>query len=155
MTAHKPIKVIDLFAGPGGLGEGFSSLTNSEGKREFSLGVSIEMDPIAHMTLSLRALYRAFPIGEVPDCYYDYIKGKITREQLCKHPNIPKWAQDAADEAKNAELGKTPAKDVDKWIRTALNGDKEWVLIGGPPCQAYSLVGRARRTREDIKVCVC
>lgn len=151
MTAHKSIKVIDLFAGPGGLGEGFSSLTNSEGKREFSLGVSIEMDPIAHMTLSLRALYRAFPIGEVPDCYYDYVKGKITREQLFNHPSIPKWARDAADEAKNAELGKTPAKDVDKWIKTALNGDKEWVLIGGPPCQAYSLVGRARRTREDIK----
>jgi len=151
MTEHKPIKVIDLFAGPGGLGEGFSSLTNKDGQRHFSLGVSIEKDPIAHMTLSLRALYRAFPRGEVPDCYYDYVKGKISREQLFNHPDVPKRVHDAVDEAKNAELGKTPPSEVDKWIRKALNGEKEWVLIGGPPCQAYSLVGRARRTREDIK----
>lgn len=151
MTKHKPIKVIDLFAGPGGLGEGFSSLTTPEGQRNFSLGVSIEKDPIAHMTLSLRALYRAFPTGKVPDCYYQYVKGKITRDQLLNHPEVTKQVRDAVDEAKNAELGKTPPSEVDKWIKKALNGDKEWVLIGGPPCQAYSLVGRARRTREDIK----
>ena len=69
MEKQHPIPVIDLFAGPGGLGEGFSSLTDANGDRHFDLRVSIEKDPIAHKTLSLRALFRAFPKGKVPDCY--------------------------------------------------------------------------------------
>ncbi|MGH2959236.1 MAG: DNA cytosine methyltransferase, partial [Solirubrobacterales bacterium] len=86
MTQRAPIPVIDLFAGPGGLGEGFSSLTEPEGGRRFEVRVSIEKDEIAHKTLSLRALFRSFPDGKVPDCYYDYVRGKITREQLFAHP---------------------------------------------------------------------
>ncbi|PHV09386.1 DNA (cytosine-5-)-methyltransferase [Janthinobacterium sp. BJB412] len=151
MTKHKPVKVIDLFAGPGGLGEGFSSLTNEDGERNFSLRVSIEKNPIAHKTLSLRALFRAFPKGEVPDCYYDYVKGKITREELFKHSDVPDEARNAAKEAKNVELGKISPAEVDSWIAEALDGADEWVLIGGPPCQAYSLAGRARRTRETLE----
>lgn len=151
MVRHKPIPVIDLFAGPGGLGEGFSSLTDANGDRHFSLRVSIEKDPIAHKTLSLRALFRYFPKGVVPDCYYDYIKGKITREQLFAHPDVPNEARAAALEAKNAELGKTPHEEIDGWIDSALEGNREWVLIGGPPCQAYSIAGRSRRSRETTE----
>jgi len=150
-VTQKPIPVIDLFAGPGGLGEGFSSLTDKEGNRRFALRVSIEKDPIAHRTLSLRALYRHFPKGKAPACYYDYVKGKISRAQLFAHPDIPEEARAAALEAKNAELGKTPPEEVDGWIESALEGNKEWVLIGGPPCQAYSLAGRSRRTRETTE----
>lgn len=151
MTKHKAIKVIDLFAGPGGLGEGFSSLTNIDGERNFSLRVSIEKDPIAHKTLSLRALFRSFPKNKVPDCYYDYVQGKITREALFEHPDVSEEARNAISEAKNVELGKVAPANVDNWITEALNGEDEWVLIGGPPCQAYSLVGRARRSRETLK----
>ena len=71
------IPVIDLFAGPGGLGEGFSSLINGNGERSFAVKLSIEKDPVAHNTLTLRALFRAFPSGLVPDCYYDYVRGDI------------------------------------------------------------------------------
>ena len=53
-----PIPIIDLFAGPGGLGEGFSS--EISGKRPFRIAVSVEKDPFAHKTLSLRAFYRYF-----------------------------------------------------------------------------------------------
>lgn len=148
MALQIPIPVIDLFAGPGGLGEGFSSLTDKDGKRRFALRVSIEKDPVAHRTLSLRALFRHFPKGQAPSCYYDYIKGKISREQLFAHPDVTEDARTAALEAKNAELGKTPHKEIDGWIETALDGNREWVLIGGPPCQAYSLAGRSRRTKE-------
>ncbi|XLZ69059.1 DNA cytosine methyltransferase [Massilia sp. SR12] len=151
MTKHKPVKVIDLFAGPGGLGEGFSSLTDQDGNKSFSLGVSIEKDPVAHRTLSLRALYRYFPKDEVPQCYYDYVQGMITREALFAHPDVPEEARSAANEARNAELGKVEPTEVDGWIQAALNGENEWVLIGGPPCQAYSLAGRARRTRETVE----
>ncbi len=150
MAKQKPVPVIDLFAGPGGLGEGFSSLTDENGDRCFDLRISIEKDAIAHKTLSLRALLRAFPKGKVPDCYYDYARGEITRKQLFEHPDVPEEARKAASEAKNAELGKIPPEEVDSWIGNALEGADEWVLIGGPPCQAYSVVGRSRRTKQAL-----
>ncbi|MCH8905218.1 MAG: DNA cytosine methyltransferase, partial [Bacteroidetes bacterium] len=45
-----------------------------------------------------------------------------------------------------AELGSQefPSKLIDARIKKGLKNTKNWVLIGGPPCQAYSLVGRSR-----------
>lgn len=139
-----PIPVIDLFAGPGGLGEGFSSLLDDEQNRIFKIKLSIEMDDQAHQTLELRAFFREFPVGEAPKDYYDYLAQKITREELFKrHPD---QAESARREAWHAELGgeATPKRVVHDRISTALGNPDDWVLIGGPPCQAYSLVGRSR-----------
>jgi DNA (cytosine-5)-methyltransferase 1 len=139
-----PIPVIDLFAGPGGLGEGFSSLTNDAGERMFKIKLSIEMDELAHRTLELRAFFREFPVGEAPKDYYDYLARKISREELfIRHP---RQAERAWQEAWHAELGgeKTSDARVDERIALALGQRQNWVLIGGPPCQAYSLVGRSR-----------
>src|SRR5882724_5435033 len=60
-TDADSIPVIDLFAGPGGLGEGFAALGRPQGKPCFAIGLSIEKDPIAHQTLQLRAFFRQFP----------------------------------------------------------------------------------------------
>lgn len=149
MSNRKPIPVIDLFAGPGGLGEGFSSLAYHDGTTKFSLRVSIEKDFHAHQTLSLRALFRHFKKGKVPDCYYDYVRGKISRAELFAHPAAKEAGKAALNEARLAELGKTPNEDIDSWITNALGDETDWVLIGGPPCQAYSLAGRSRRSKED------
>jgi DNA (cytosine-5)-methyltransferase 1 len=151
MSRHSGIPVIDLFAGPGGLCEGFSSIFDETGTRRFAVKVSVEKDPIAHRTLLLRAIFRKFPRGKVPSCYYDYVRGKITREAFLAHPDIKDAAEHAAKEARCAELGVTPAKEVDGWIREALGEQTDWVLIGGPPCQAYSLAGRARLRSKDPK----
>ncbi len=64
MKKNNGIPVINLFAGPGGLCEGFASLVR-DGSREFDIRVSIEKDPVAHRTLSLRALFRSFPVGKI------------------------------------------------------------------------------------------
>lgn len=149
MIDHKPIPVIDLFAGPGGLGEGFSSLEHRDGTPKFRLRVSIEKDFHAHQTLSLRALFRQFSKGKAPDCYYDYARGMISRDELFSHPEAREAGKTALDEARLAELGKTPHEVIDSWIAEALGNESEWVLIGGPPCQAYSLAGRSRRSKED------
>lgn len=149
MADRKPIPVIDLFAGPGGLGEGFSSLTNADGTPAFSLRVSIEKDFHAHQTLSLRALFRHFSKGKAPDCYYDYVKNGMSRDALFAHPEAKDAGEEALNEARLAELGKTSPYEIDKWISDALGDESNWVLIGGPPCQAYSLAGRSRRTKED------
>ncbi|MCL9805024.1 DNA cytosine methyltransferase [Flavobacterium amniphilum] len=146
-----PIPIIDVFAGPGGLAEGFSSLLNERNERIFKIALSIEKDETAHKTLKLRSFYRQFPVGQVPDEYYEFIRGNITIEQL--YQLYPNEKQLAEEEAWCGTLGTPDEKDkngisdeeVDIRIRQALNGEANWALIGGPPCQAYSLVGRARR----------
>jgi DNA (cytosine-5)-methyltransferase 1 len=151
MLSRSEIPVIDLFAGPGGLCEGFSSIVDKNGARRFAVKVSIEKDPIAHSTLMLRALFRKFPKGKAPQAYYDYIRGIIKREQFYTHPDIKEAAAEAAKEARLAELGKTPHAEIDRWIRKALGNNPDWVLIGGPPCQAYSLAGRSKMRSKDPK----
>jgi len=144
----KGIPVIDIFAGPGGLGEGFTSLTNEKGERIFDIALSIEKDPFARQTLKLRSFLRQFPHGQFPKEYYSILREKKPLEDLYK---LYKKESDIADhEAWQAELGKTPDKEIDKRIAESLKGKKEWILIGGPPCQAYSLVGRSRRQETQL-----
>ncbi|REN21377.1 DNA cytosine methyltransferase, partial [Mycobacterium tuberculosis] len=50
--------------------------------------------------------------------------------------------------ARCLELGKSDETGIDDEIRAALNGRETWILIGGPPCQAYSLAGRSRRAHD-------
>ena len=76
-----PFPVVDLFAGPGGLGEGFSAFRRG-GQRVFKIAVSIEKEPVEHRTLELRSFFRQFPDDEAPDEYYDYLAGIIKREAL-------------------------------------------------------------------------
>ena len=136
------VPVVDLFAGPGGLGEGFSAFDSG---RRFKITLSIEMDPTARATLMLRAFLRAFPLGEAPHEYYAYVRGDITRDALAQsHPDA--W-READREAWCAQLGHEPARTVKARVTEALGAaakDGHFVLVGGPPCQAYSLVGRSR-----------
>lgn len=143
------IPIIDIFAGPGGLGEGFSTLQDDNQEQIFKIKLSIEKDIYAHKTLKLRSFYRQF--DNVPDDYYLFIQGKISIEDLYnRYPNEEALAD---EEAWCATLGSPDEKDqnaasnqeIDNRIRRALDGYENWVLIGGPPCQAYSLVGRSRR----------
>jgi DNA (cytosine-5)-methyltransferase 1 len=142
------IPIIDLFAGPGGLGEGFSSVLNSERERIFNIKLSIEKDEFAQKTLELRAFTRQFPVDGIPDEYYEYVRGNqiTTRDSLFRAYPAP--GINAKREAWLAELGKTPDFEVKTRILEAFGSKKaprNWVLIGGPPCQAYSLLGRWRQ----------
>lgn len=136
------ISVIDLFAGPGGLAEGFSSLVGSDGIRKFNIKLSIEMDEHARATLKLRSFIRQFPFRELPDQYYLFLQQKISLKEL--YESYPEQHKDAEGEAWQATLGEVNEDEVDIRISESLKGEKDWVLIGGPPCQAYSLVGRSR-----------
>ena len=141
------IPIIDLFAGPGGLGEGFASLRNSRGEPVFRLRLSVEKDPHAHRTLQLRALRREFG-DDVPDGYFTILSDpNLTREAKLAALNeaFPSQAAEAAREARCAELGVVPEHVLDEWVKTQLGTRGEFVLIGGPPCQAYSLAGRSRK----------
>lgn len=151
-----PIPIIDLFAGPGGLGEGFSQIRNDMDEFCFQIKLSIEKDPNAHQTLKLRSFYRQFLQKGIPDEYYEFLRGEITLDELYnKFPQELKTAEEEAwcatlgDQNEN-DLNYTTNEDIDKRIETALAGEANWVLIGGPPCQAYSLVGRSRRQEKIL-----
>lgn len=143
------IPVIDLFAGPGGLGEGFSSIRNSDGSKVFDIRLSIEKDSVAHRTLALRALFRSFKKEDVPDSYYDYLRGDINLSDLLSSRQITEDAKTAYGHAKMATLGEISPSKVNQWIRAAIGDADPWILIGGPPCQAYSLAGRSRMRGLD------
>lgn len=143
------IPIIDLFAGPGGLGEGFSSVLKNN-HSVFDIKLSIEKDTEAHKTLELRSFFRKFDNKSVPTEYYDVLKEKniYKRDSLILDlfDKYPEEALQAKSEAWKAELGGIDftSSKVDERIKESLNGKKDWLLIGGPPCQAFSLVGRSR-----------
>lgn len=143
------IPIIDLFAGPGGLGEGFASVRSGGAEPFFKIGVSVEKDPVAHKTLTLRAVYRQLKGSPAVKFYHQFARGEITLEQFENIPEVAAAFVHARGEAKCMELGKHSPKELDGYIKGVLNGESLWVLIGGPPCQAYSVAGRARRVKDE------
>ena len=136
------IPVVDLFAGPGGLSEGFASCKDANGRRVFRVCLSVEMNEWAHKTLRLRSFFRQFDKAQVPDEYYDVLRGVLPIEDL--YSKYKEQADASSAEAWLAELGKVDPEEVDKRISRVIGDEPDWVLIGGPPCQAYSVAGRSR-----------
>jgi DNA (cytosine-5)-methyltransferase 1 len=134
-------QLIDLFAGPGGLGEGFASLNNG---KTFNIAVSAEMEASAHATLTLRSFFRHAK-NESPAAlsdYYAFCNSADAKHPRDLHPSL--WAM-ATGEARKLTLGQDEDnKLLDKIILEKKLEEGHTVLIGGPPCQAYSLVGRSR-----------
>jgi len=142
------IKVVDIFAGPGGLSEGFSTVTGKYGQPAFDVVLSVEMEPFAFETLKLRTFLRQFP-KNLPLKYYKYLRGDITQDEL--YQSYPAEAKKAAAQCWRAKLGPggVPVQHVRQRIDSVLGKNESWVLIGGPPCQAYSLAGRSRNVGRD------
>lgn len=142
MSKHKPIPIVDLFAGPGGLGEGFTSLDDG---KAFRIHVSAEMDEAAHKTLRLRAFYRLLKRwgGDTVAPYYRFCNGE-SKDPWDKE-TADLW-EEAENEARKITLGTLEGnRELEGVIEAGgLGPESPWVLIGGPPCQAYSLVGRSR-----------
>ena len=134
------IKIIDLFAGPGGLGEGFSAFKSGS---VFQIALSAEMEASAHATLTLRSFFRKIQGDQKAlNAYY-----KFCESDQAPHPKdvFNKLWLEAASEAKQITLG-DPSHNLvfDELIDKAKLRQDSSILIGGPPCQAYSLVGRSR-----------
>lgn len=137
------IGVVDVFAGCGGLSEGFSQL-NRNGTFPFDVRLHIEKDEAPTRTLRLRTFYHQFRESATPESYYTYVRGQLTREDLFR--NHPVEASEAKRRCLQVELGnpETDVEMVNQRIREAVSGTDDWILIGGPPCQAYSVIGRSR-----------
>ena len=151
------VPVIDLFAGPGGLGEGFSR----EASVDFRIAVSIEKDGMAYETLRLRAAHRNLSKSrlvtaetwETWDRLVETEPWNVVFHMLRDSGNnaIERACRQADAEALHLELGPSNRARASQEITQRLGGHsgsrtlpKNAVLIGGPPCQAYSIVGRSR-----------
>ena len=121
--------VIDLFAGAGGLSEGFFRT----GYRFIS---HIEMDRYASMTLETRMIYHALKANGMEDVYYSYISGEISREELLSEGG--RFVD--YDTIIRAEISEENEKAIIKRIKEKMrscNQKKVDIIIGGPPCQPY------------------
>lgn len=139
------IGIVDLFSGPGGLGEGFSRLRYADGRPVFEIDLSVEKDRVAHQTLRLRSFLRKF--GEdIPEQYINFLnRGGI--DEPSWETLFPAQWQAAVDETLNLTLGAdgTAAIIAERITEIRRSRGDHVILIGGPPCQAYSLAGRGRK----------
>lgn len=141
------IRIIDLFAGPGGLGEGFSAFKDENGEFPFQVVASVEKEKSAHDTLTLRAFFRQFRGGAVPEAYYDYIRSGGAEDLDLVFRDYPEQLKAARKETLYGPkaLGSDDHDEIFKAISKSLRGfSGRRVVIGGPPCQAYSLAGRVK-----------
>lgn len=128
---------IDLFAGCGGLSEGFV-------RAGFVPIAHVEMDKDACNTLKTRSCFHYLEKSGQLDIYEAYLKGDISREVL--YSSVP---EEVINTIINSEIANETIEDIFNKINR-LAGDHEIdMIIGGPPCQAYSLLGRHRKEMED------
>lgn len=127
------IKILDLFAGAGGFSEGFYA-------NGCDLVAHIEMDKEACNTLSTRAIFYALKEKNKLDFYKKYILGEISKDDIIAKFHLEK----ERDSVIHVEISKENYSDLINEVKKKLNGSKLDIIIGGPPCQAYSMIGRSR-----------
>lgn len=137
MGKNSKYTIIDLFAGAGGLSEGFV-------QAGFIPIAHVEMDKDACNTLRTRCCYHYLYSKGQLDVYYQYLKGEITREAL--YASVP---NDIVDTVINVEISDKTIESTFDRIKKLASGRSIDMIIGGPPCQAYSLLGRHRKEMED------
>jgi DNA (cytosine-5)-methyltransferase 1 len=123
---------IDLFAGAGGLSEGFI-------RQGFTPIAHVEMNKFACETLKTRVAFHYLKKNNGFKRYISYLKKEINRDMLWKQ--VPIFEMDSVIQS---EISKKTIDNIFESIDKRVKGKKVDVIIGGPPCQAYSVVGRAR-----------
>ncbi|MBC3887803.1 DNA (cytosine-5-)-methyltransferase [Acetobacterium paludosum] len=126
---------LDLFAGAGGLSEGFR-------RCGFNIVAHVEKDRAASLTLKTREAYYYLKKEDRLNDYINYISNKITRDEL--YEMVPeKILNKVIHEEISDETYKNIFNDIDQKLKNKKNNKIE-IIIGGPPCQAYSIAGRSR-----------
>ena len=128
----KPLTFLDLFAGAGGLSEGFVL----EGYEPVA---QVEADPAACNTLRTRLAYHWLVAEGREDLYADYLTRELSRDKL--YAAVPPRIVRSVI---NEEIGPDTMERIHGEIDSLLAGRELDLLVGGPPCQAYSVVGRSR-----------
>jgi len=131
------LNFIDLFAGASGMSEGFI-------KAGFNPIAHVEMDEQACNTIKTRAVYHFLKRNNKISKYYDYLKGQISTNEL--YNLVPKRVLDSV---LNVEITDDSINPLFNQINKLRKNKPVDLIIGGPPCQAYSLVGRHQKEIEN------
>lgn len=151
--------VLDLFSGAGGLSEGFHNQHNK-------VIVQIEKDKWACETLKSRTIFHYLKNINDLKTYFEYLdngtnyrKINLNREFIYK--KYPELKEIIDYQILNKKFGNpqndkeaTSLKEITHLIENSLrfnNENEVDLIIGGPPCQAYSLVGRSRMKENAEK----
>jgi DNA (cytosine-5)-methyltransferase 1 len=128
---ERTIRFLDLFAGAGGLSEGFV-------KAGFFPLAHVEMDSAACYTLKTRSAYHWLINNNQINTYNNYLIGRITRDDM--YAAVPR---ELLDSVINATISEGTINSIFNQIDMKLSGNNLDLIVGGPPCQAYSLIGRS------------
>ena len=131
-------KYLDLFAGAGGLSEGFI-------RAGYEPVAHVEMDAAACYTLKTRAAYHWLKKQQNLVPYTRYLKGEISRTDF--YDLIP---EEILGSVLNYEISQETLPSIFKDIDALLGNEKLDLIVGGPPCQAYSIAGRARSENKMV-----
>lgn len=126
------LNYIDLFAGAGGLSEGFK-------RAGFNPIAHVEMNNHACNTIKTRMAYYHLKDNNQENIYLEYLKQNIDQKQF--------WASvpnEVLNTVINTEISDDTIKEIFNKIDSHKDSKNVDLIIGGPPCQAYSIVGRAR-----------
>ena len=123
---------LDLFAGAGGLSEGFI-------QAGYTPVAHVEMDAAACNTLKTRTAYHWLKSENRTDIYRQYLNGEKGRDEF--YETVP---DGVLDSVLNYEISEDSLPEIFDRIDALLDGKELDLIVGGPPCQAYSIVGRAR-----------
>lgn len=128
------MNAIDLFAGAGGLSEGFI-------QAGFKVIGHVEMDRNAAETLRTRMIYHELKSMGLMNVYENYLRGDITRSEIIEQYKL----QDIADSVLCETIDDSYLETIGR-LKNIVGNEKIDLIVGGPPCQAYSNIGRARDT---------
>lgn len=144
------MNVIDLFSGGGGLTEGFI-------RQGYKIIAHVEKDKWACETLKTRIIFHYLKERNDLKLYNEYLKiagnyRKIDINREIIYERYPELKEKVENEVLNYTFGDpnedknaTDINEIIKKIKSSMKYNKVrkiGLIIGGPPCQAYSLVGR-------------
>lgn len=138
MSNKKQYCALDLFAGCGGLSEGFV-------QKGFDVVSHVEKNSRACETLRTRSAFHYLKAEDNLDLYHKYQTDDVPRDRF-KNQISAIWA-DIENRVIEEEISEDSISTIINRLQDNLDRfgyDKYHVLLGGPPCQAYSVVGRAR-----------
>lgn len=129
---------VDLFAGCGGLSEGFT-------QAGFDVIGHVESNKWACESLKTRHLYWELKKIRKYGIYKRYLQNEISRDKIFE--TYPEIKNTNSHSIIHATFGEDSTNNIISKIKTSMelhDALKVHVLLGGPPCQPYSFAGRSR-----------